>query len=52
MADDRKRPIAWVTDDGKPILIPIDINGKAFYPPKPPKPKIAQTKPGHYDCYF
>ena len=27
----------------KPILIHIDINGKAHYPPKPPKPK-----PGHF----
>lgn len=33
----------------KPILIHIDINGKAHYSPKP---KSAQTKPGHYDCHF
>ena len=47
-----EKPIAWWTEDGKPILIHIDINGKAHYPPKPPKPKITQTKPGHYDCHF
>ena len=34
------KPIAWETEDGKPILIHIDINGKAHYPPKP---KITQT---------
>lgn len=38
MADEK--PIAWWTEDGKPILIHIDINGKAHYPP------------GHYDCHF
>lgn len=32
----------------KPILIHI----KAHYPPKPPKPKITRTRPGHYDCHF
>lgn len=44
-----EKPIAWWTEDGKPILIHIDIDGKAHYPPKP---KITQTKPGHYDCHF
>lgn len=28
--------IARWTEDGKPILIRIDINGKAHYPPKDP----------------
>lgn len=51
MSTDEK-PIAWETEDGKPILIHIDINGKAHYPPSEPKPKITQTKPGHYDCRF
>lgn len=52
MADDEDRPIAWETEDGKPILILIHIDGKALYPPSKPKPKITQTKPGHYDCRF
>lgn len=39
-------PNKWITEDGKPILIHIDIN---HYPPKP---KSTQTKPGHYDCHF
>lgn len=47
-----EEPIAWETEDGKPILIHIDINGKAHYPPSEPKPKIVQTRPGHYDCHF
>lgn len=42
-----EKPIAWWTEDGEPIL--IDIDGKAHYLPKP---KITQTKPGHYDCHF
>ena len=41
-----------MTEDSILIHIDININGKAHYPPKPPKPKIAQTKPGHYDCHF
>lgn len=45
-----EEPIAWETEDGKPILIHIDINGKAHYPPSKPKPKITRTKDGHYDC--
>lgn len=36
----------------EPNLIHIDINGKTHYPSKQPKPKITQTKPGHYDCRF
>lgn len=46
-----EKPTAWWTEDGKPILIHIDINinGKAHYPPKP---KITQTKPGHCHCRF
>lgn len=44
-----EKPIAWWTEDGEPILIHIDINGKAHYPPKP---KTTQTKPGHYDCSY
>nr|DAX73729.1 MAG TPA: hypothetical protein [Caudoviricetes sp.] len=46
-----EEPIAWETEDGEPILIHIDINGKAHYPPKDPKPKIVRTRDGHYDCY-
>ena len=47
-----EKPIAWWTEDGEPILIHIDIDGKAHYPPSKPKPKITQTKPGRYDCRF
>lgn len=45
-------PNTWITEDGELILIHIDINGKAHYPPKELKPKITQTRPGHYDCRF
>lgn len=45
-------PNTWFTEDGEPIQIHIDINGKAHLPPKQPKPKITQTRPGHYDCHF
>lgn len=38
-----------MTEDS--ILIHIDINGKAHYPPKGTKPKIVRTRDGHYDCY-
>lgn len=39
-----EKPIAWWTEDGEPILIHIDGY--------PPKLKITQKKPGHYDCLF